>query len=104
MGPKECVHHWWSTEQPGHCHEWLAVASGARHPICHVSLPENCRAVVAKAPVFESVRLGGMGWGVPNAPAELGAASEAPYPGFHELLHQLSGDHLFDGEADDHLR
>lgn len=55
MGPKECVHHWWSTEQPGHCHEWLAVASGARHPVCHVSLPENCRAVVAKAPVFESL-------------------------------------------------
>jgi hypothetical protein len=49
------------------------------------------------------VRLEGMGWGVSNAPAELAVASEAPYPGFHELLHQLSGDHLFDGEADDHL-
>jgi hypothetical protein len=49
------------------------------------------------------VRLGGMEWGVPTAPAELGATSEVPCPGFRELLHQLYGDHLFDGESESYL-
>jgi len=49
------------------------------------------------------VRLGGMGVGVPTAPAELRATSEAPSPGSCDLLHQLDGDHLFGDECDCHL-
>ena len=41
--------------------------------------------------------------GIPTAPAELGAMSEAPCPGFCELLHLLDGDHLFDNESDCYL-
>lgn len=40
---------------------------------------------------------------MPTAPVELGATSEALYPGFRELLHQLYGDYLFDDESESHL-
>jgi hypothetical protein len=41
--------------------------------------------------------------GVPTAPSEQGATSEAPCPDFCEFLHRLDGDHRFDNEIDCYL-